>query len=332
MMPRLTLVLAQDAHVGDRPRRDFAPATLTHVPGTVVRGAFATAWITRHGRPDERHAKRDEFERLFLGGVIFGPAFSDGPPPPLSLFGHKHGTTARCGGRTWDLALQGPPPNRECPDCHERIEPVPATTRELPQRRRPHVEISTEGLAVDGKLFIRRSLMTGSSFQGHLTASVGDVGILEELGKGGLRIGGGRTAAGAVTVHIDRAHEPPPPRRAHGRSIVVRLASPGLFVDDFGRPCRDPNLHELEDALGVPVDVSRRWTRWAEVGGWDMASGLPKPVELAVAAGSTYVLTPREGEVTDARLREIARRGIGLRRHEGFGALATGDDTEGESG
>ena len=52
-----------------------------------------------------------------------------------------------------------------------------------------------------------------------------------------------------------------------------------------------------------------------------MASGLPKPVELAVAPGSTYLLET-EREVTDEALAGLGRRGLGLRRHEGFGDLA----------
>ena len=52
-----------------------------------------------------------------------------------------------------------------------------------------------------------------------------------------------------------------------------------------------------------------------------MASGLPKPAELAVVAGSTYVIST-ERAVPDAILDRLSLRGLGLRRHEGFGDLA----------
>lgn len=61
--------------------------------------------------------------------------------------------------------------------------------------------------------------------------------------------------------------------------------------------------------------------RWHTVGGWHLASGLPKSAEVAVAAGSTYLIEP-PAPVPDDALAELGRRGLGLRRHEGFGDLA----------
>jgi CRISPR-associated protein (Cas_Cmr3) len=101
---------------------------------------------------------------------------------------------------------------------------------------------------------------------------------------------------------------------------VIRLRSPGVLVDDLGRPSRDPNPAELAGLFGSPARVERHWARWQSIGGWHVASRLPKPTELAVAAGSTYgVATERPLE--EAALVELSRRGLGLRRHEGFGDL-----------
>jgi hypothetical protein len=57
------------------------------------------------------------------------------------------------------------------------------------------------------------------------------------------------------------------------------------------------------------------------VGGWHVASGLPKPAELAVAAGSAFIIRT-ERAVANADIQRLASRGVGLRRHEGFGDLA----------
>jgi hypothetical protein len=56
-----------------------------------------------------------------------------------------------------------------------------------------------------------------------------------------------------------------------------------------------------------------------------VASGLPKPQELTVAAGSTYLIQIQdypERVHGDTSLRTLGAEGLGLRRHEGFGDLA----------
>ena len=115
--------------------------------------------------------------------------------------------------------------------------------------------------------------------------------------------------------------DPPTAERLDDGRLVIRLRSPGIFTDDQGRPSRDPNAAELDEVLGCQARVVRRWARWETVGGWHVASGLPKPAELAVAAGSTYLIEP-SGPVPGDALAELGRRGLGLRRHEGFGDLA----------
>jgi hypothetical protein len=59
--------------------------------------------------------------------------------------------------------------------------------------------------------------------------------------------------------------------------------------------------------------------------GWHIASGLPKPAELAAAAGSAFLISA-ERVVADQALSDLGQCGIGLRRHEGFGDLAAAPD------
>jgi hypothetical protein len=74
--------------------------------------------------------------------------------------------------------------------------------------------------------------------------------------------------------------------------LVLRLRSPGIFTDPQGRPSRDPDPSELTEVLGTPARVVRRWTRWQQAGGWHIASGLPKPSELAVASARRTSFLP----------------------------------------
>lgn len=93
----------------------------------------------------------------------------------------------------------------------------------------------------------------------------------------------------------------------HGRGLTIVAAATG------------------EGNRGISGDASSRvvksWARWEQAGGWHAASGLPKPQELTVTAGSPFLIHP-ERTVDDSALQRLGARGLGLRRHEGFGDLA----------
>ena len=93
-----------------------------------------------------------------------------------------------------------------------------------------------------------------------------------------------------------------------------------------------PLLHPAEDELSTLLDtdvtVKRRWVRHERVGGWNRATNLPKPEELAVSAGTVYLLRCTQAPAPQ-RVRALCDAGLGMRRNEGFGALQL--DTEGWS-
>jgi CRISPR-associated protein Csx10 len=312
----LTVTLRQRAQVGDRARSDFVVGTHDHLPGAVVRGAFAGSWLARHG--GNANTDRATFLQLFEGGVRYGPLFHDQPPVPLSIVGHKYPASDDCDFSELDQALSGDAPTR-CPTCDSPLETprLLGAAASTPTSRRTSVAISSSGVAQRSQIVTRDTVDAGLAFRGHLVA---DASLLDELADlAPLRVGGRRTTHGRADVVIDTGQGEQPQLLDDGR-IILRLRSPGVFVDDSGRPSRDPNPAELAEVLKTPVSVVRRWTRWVTVGGWHAASGLPKPVELAVTAGSTYVLAP-ENPVPAETLQTLGRRGLGLRRHEGFGDL-----------
>jgi len=324
----LVLTLRQPAQIGDRAREDFVLGTQEHVPGTVVRGAFAGAWLAKNGVSAPGTPERGEFLQLFEGGVRFGPLLRPGTEfLPLSVVTHKYQEKETCAEVEYDRALAGETPLR-CPDCGSPLDQVKTLRGGRPQvRRRTSVSIGESGVARRGVLFTRETLDAGQEFRGTLVAAdPGSLAILAGLGP--IRIGGRRTTHGLADVGIrqeaDGSPLPAAQRRDDGM-LVIRLRSPGIFTDAQGRPSRDPDPSELTEVLGTPAHVVHRWTRWQQVGGWHVASGLPKPAEVAVVAGSTYVISA-ERTLADAALDELGRRGLGLRRYEGFGDLAPPPD------
>lgn len=322
-MTALTLTLRQPAQLGDRPRDDFVLATMDYLPGAVVRGAFAAAWISANGEP--AGSGRAAFLRLFEGGVRYGALLPLGTEADsLAVVRHKYEPADTCQVVDYDRAAGDVPPPR-CPDCDSPLEPArPGLFAGPPERaptarRRTSVAIGASGVARRGQLFTRETLPPGECFTGTLVADdPDDLALLQDLGR--VRVGGRRTTHGHADVAIDE-RQPPGPQQLDGTTLVLRLRTPGIFTDDLGRPSPQPGAAELAAVLGPGARVERRWTRWQESGGWHVASGLPKPAELAVAAGSTFIIRT-EREVAPAALHILSRRGVGLRRHEGFGDLA----------
>lgn len=319
----LTLTLSQPAQLGDRARKNFVLSTMEHVPGAVVRGAFAAAWLARYGPSKPRTPERKQFLDLFEGGVRFGPLLREGTEfMSLAVVGHKYDPTDACAVVDYDSAMTDEDPPDYCPDCGSPLEQRRGLHGDRPAPvRRTSVAIGESGTAVPGQLFTRELLRAGQAFRGTLAATPDQRALLEELGP--VRIGGRRTTHGLAQVAIREGGTPPTAQRRPDGDLVVRLRSPGIFTDDYGRPAREPSPHELERALGVPARVvpERSWTRWEQSGGWHAASGLPKHQELTVAAGSTFQIHP-ERSVDDTALGTLAARGLGLRRHEGYGDLA----------
>ncbi|HET9894382.1 MAG TPA: type III-B CRISPR module-associated Cmr3 family protein [Streptosporangiaceae bacterium] len=318
-MSTLTLTLRQPAQIGDKARSDFVRSTLDYLPGTVVRGAFAAAWIARHGVSEPGTPGRAGFLRLFEGDVRYGALLPVGAQfMPLSVVSHKYPASDDCPETDYDRAVHEQVPVR-CPMCGSPFEQSRPGGRARVNRR-TSVVIGPSDVAARGGLVTRDALEAGQSFAGTLIASEPE--LLDDLAAlGTIRVGGRRTTQGAADVTISSDASPPTAERRPEGRLIIRLRSPGIFVDDHGRPAADPNPAELESVLGCPATVVKRWTRWQAISGWHIASGLPKPADLAVATGSTYLIEPASA-VSDSALGELGRRGLGLRRHEGFGDLA----------
>ena len=314
----LSVTLTHGAHLGAVPGSSQLLSSLDHVPGSVVRGAYAAAWIRAHGVPSQAsRTLRQEFVDLFEGGVRFGPLLAGAPVVPLSVLEHKYPAKDRCPSEEYDLA--GEDPSTRC-GC--RLTQARGLRREDKPKMvtRMGLEVTEDGIAAEGQLYLHEELRT-RRLSGQVT---GPADLLDRLGAlRGIRLGGNRsTHGGAETAWHITTDDPVDlvERRDGGRTVVLRFSTPAILVDPLGRPVRQPDPQEIGEVVETKLRVRRGWSRWDRVGGWHAASGLPKPAELCVAAGSTYVLDA-ESPVSDEAARRLALRGIGLRRHEGFGHL-----------
>lgn len=316
---QVTVTLQEPVSTTRQVRSDFRQDTHDHVPGAVLRGALAARWIQHHGEPSTTDF---EFTDIFEGGGSFGPLHAHGClPVPLSVARHKYAPGEKCKQLWWDRAL-GETASR-CPDCDQKLEESKGQSNAAPEHvARTRVALDEHGVAQDGNLFVQNTLAPTTELTGWLHGPAVRALHLDGEPVESLLLGAGRSVRGRATVRAQTDAAPEPVEQDE-TVLVLRLASPGIFVDEFGLPADRPDGAEIAEILGIGhAEVETPWTRWTEAGGWHIASGLPKPTERAVERGSTYRIRCSEPASEHAR-RTLMARGIGLRRREGFGALCS---------
>ncbi|WP_283135335.1 type III-B CRISPR module-associated Cmr3 family protein [Rhizohabitans arisaemae] len=340
----VTVVARQAFAIGVRPTADAPIQTRLHVPGSVLRGALAAAWINEYGEPDPLRpgravippGRRAEFEELFERKVRFGPLLAVGSSVvPLSVKRCKYADEGDlddpCRTALQDEAFGQT--GRTCPSCdgptvHGRGEVEFFDTARAGRAEKTRLALTDGETSADGMLYTRQALRpfdrepgrdgkrTWRSFTGQIVGSNSWLGETRRI-----HIGGRRSTSGAADYSARPAGNRPAP--IEDDRLVLRLTTPAILVDRAGRPVDVPDTTLLSEQLGVKVTVGRRWVRTTTVGGWHAASNLPKPDELAVTAGSVFELLLDDRPDPDA-VEGLLRHGLGLRRGEGFGWIQAG--------
>lgn len=302
---KITLISQQRVSFGTGNAKAFLTRSHPFVPGAVVRGALAAAWL-REGYPQD-----ESFRQIFEAGR-FSNALPEGVTiQPQSVARKKYGKNTAEDDR--DQAFDGNQLLTEGEellkgDCdfsplfgneHQRV--VTATALE------PGLYVAKES-----SLFSRQALEKGTVFTGTLVLPDGcGLGCLKKIQT--VYVGGRSSVMGRTELWIDKEEWAPLP---HGEELVIRTTSQSILVDEFGAPQSD-FAAELEK-YGIETIDGQIWAQRiaSDVArGWHAASGLPKPMEMGFAAGATA----RIKRPTDDSLMRLLRDGIGLRRSEGYG-------------
>lgn len=300
----VTLTAQQPVSLGRSGPRGYLTPTHPYIPGSVVRGALASAWIAAHGTPD------DLFEDTFDRRIRFGPAFPDGLTlVPQSVHLCKYHQSGAPHAASYDEALLNP--GEVLP------EPCGAWDRSKGEPSWPHASLVSASaltpgtLSVsDGQLYSRETLPAGTIFRGHLVAThTPDSRLLDMMG---AFVGGKSSVLGHVTISITEAAPPTPPT-THDWYLVS--TAPTILIDEAGRPTSDCTFALGLAGITSPVHRIGSRIQTEGTGGWHAASGLPKPADVAIAPGMVLKLDDAEAA---ARLLD---HGLGLRRPEGYGWL-----------
>ncbi len=337
----VTIELRAPVTIPAGPPRGNTVATLPYVPGSVLRGALAALWISRHGPPDPGHPRRSEFIEIFEGDTHWPSVYpTPGPgPEPLSVLRCKYRPLEACHDWAVDEASSragGSSPSgshRTCPVCggptrYGKGQVDGARTVRRTRTALDSLGIGRTGTAAEAQLHTVEALAAGTVLAGSVTLPADGAAdaFCDEVDGTTIRLGRRRSVQGAAVVRIGSAL---PPETATSRDdglAVVRFTTDAILVDDAGRPVAQPDARRLGRALGLPLaSIERAWVRSGPRGGWHGASGLPKPVETVIVAGSTFLCRPAEAPDAERRL-ATTLRGAGLRRNEGFGTVEIDPD------
>lgn len=271
-MIEVTVTPSETVSMGRGPTRGSWVPTHTHIPGTVLRGALARAWLIEHGRTEPGSPQRDKFCALFERGVRFGPLFAPGSMVvPLSVRRCKYRSIPECAQVWHDEAEQTTPP-AACEHCGGPLEPgrgeVEFVVTGSPVRRRTRVALDKQETAREGMLYDRDEIPADPqrSFTGRITGGGDWLHQPHEL-----FIGSKLSTRGAADYLPSPGQDRPVPDKPE-RRLVLRLLSPAILVDECGRPTLEPNPAALQQALGCGVRIERRWTRRERLHGWHAAS------------------------------------------------------------
>jgi CRISPR-associated protein Csx10 len=337
--------------VGRRPEAGNLIAGLPYVAGSTLRGALASLW--RGDRESE------DFLRAFLSGrVRYGflypvagqTAARPVPlavhtcklrPGPVGSFGHGifdlllFPTIERCklcGGRLipWGPRFAGADAaERLALSPHNRIDPENQTVganalfayEALPEGTRLRGFVQAESAPDLEDLLGGLGLSPGDSFRLHVGRRKGTLGHLD------CRLSAFSGRPGGVGLFPDA--DPVAAEWPATGLLRVDLATPALVVDEHLRYRESLTPHDLGLAREGFDEV---FAAGLPLTGWNSTHRLPKGDQIAVAAGSSFLLArPASGAAEElAALARAAREGVGLRRVEGFGVVTVRGVSKGE--
>lgn len=341
----IKMVLQAPTLIAAAPPTSNLTETLLFIPGNTVRGVLARQYLDSQGKPSD-----PAFQQLFLAGQVrFSCAYAAGAQPlPLSARSCKYDSGFRVDGGhgMLDLLLAGAEEqNCHYEDCRAPIDYAQGFWDPQQGRRvAVHTRLITRtaidprrGTASTGQLFSQRVIEEGQTFHASIEAPETAAQVLERLVQRSYTARLGRGASrGQGWVEVSRTEEAVPAwgtaterfqrfcDRTGKVQLVVTLLSDSLFQDAYLRDKTAPALADL-----LPLGINQ--ADWQEtptkafmdtriIFGFDGEPlRLPRQPRLAVAAGSTFLYTAKEGVTQPSLPAGSGCAWIGMQNSEGYG-------------
>ena len=188
------------------------------------------------------------------------------------------------------------------------------------------------GRSMAGNIFNYETLTPEQSFLGEIRGSAETLSLFKEQFKDIEELPIGRskmTEYGQVKFKFlsEEAEDLEPlSKNIHNGKLCITFASPAIFYNKYGFPTPDSAtlVEELAQQLGINPDdmeIDKAFASAAIIENYVGIWNLRKYTDLALGAGSTYLIQFKQSVPTADSMQKLQNRGIGLRRHEGFGEI-----------
>ena len=164
----VTVVARQRLALGTGSEVSFFTGSHAFVPGSVLRGALAAAWIAEHGPPAPGSSEQAWFRDVFDGPVRYGPLQVPGSfVQPVSARRCKYTKNGACERAVVDAAFES---GTTCPECGGPTEPGKGQVTLPPgvmldRITRTSIDRKT-GKAAEGELYSHGALPAGTRLEG----------------------------------------------------------------------------------------------------------------------------------------------------------------------
>lgn len=304
---QVTVTSEQRTSFGTGGERAYLTHTHPFLPGSVLRGALAAAWL-------KDAASDADFELIFERGR-FGPALPQGVDVEPQSVGKCKYHRDPSHAEYIDFAFEADPEAAKKAKCAARENLKGNFTRKNLVTRAATAIEPRKNTAAQSQLFSREMIEKGTTFVGHVVLP--DKAADARLAQLERAFFGGRgSILGRCRVSWKQIQTLPGTEQLKAaQRVVIRTLSPTILVDDAGLPSTDLRAAIKEIAGTDPSSVWADRVESGLAGGWHSASGMPKPSEIAIAPGAVAVLD----SVDPDQVRRLLDHGLGVRRNEGYG-------------
>jgi CRISPR-associated protein Csx10 len=189
------------------------------------------------------------------------------------------------------------------------------------------------GAPREGALFVQTEIPAGTSFQGSIASIDESAAELVKKFNGSTDAYLGRRRSGKAQIDFSISQIPQETPQLYEWSGVgthwaaMTFTSDVILLDRLLRPITNLNDKSVSEYFalpsGVKVVVKNAFVQCRKVAGWSGIGQMFKPDDIAMRAGSTFLLYFEAGEENAILqwMKDIVEHGIGLRYEEGFGRV-----------
>lgn len=339
----------------DRPALGNEITSLDFIPGSSLRGGMANHYLRlmKDGKPDLLFREVFGEERVHFPHLVpltshvlplsaatckVEPGFNTESRMSTSGVVTRHGVVDK-------LFLSEAATRCMKSECSHSL--VPATAEfyrpgdwkmiNPEQRLYSGTAITAAGVATEGSLRTASQLTAGTMFSGEIR---GDEDIIQELYKkigreitlymGKRRQGRVRFEFSEIEQRIPDVEEVIFSRETQtGKWVVLKFETDVILIDRMLRPIIGLTNEIIQEYLGAPRDakIIRSFVKSRRIAGWSGVGKLFRPDDIAMKAGSVFLIQFDKSDNPDihAWVLDLFRRGIGMRRGEGYGRVVFND-------